>query len=64
MTIFVACSENRIDGDVLLSWQRYSPGQQLADPVDRPVSYDVKDMAKVAFWVHSVQFARPDQTVQ
>lgn len=41
-----------------------SPREQFADPVDRPVSYDAKHMAKVAFWIHAVQFARPDQTVQ
>jgi len=42
----------------------YAPGEQLADPVDRPVSYDAKHMAKVAFWIHAVELARPDQTVQ
>lgn len=35
-----------------------------ADPVYRPVSYNIKHMAKVAFWLHSVQFACPDQAVQ
>ena len=39
-------------------------GEQFADPVYRPVGYDVKDIAEVAFWLHSVQFARPDQAVQ
>lgn len=58
------CSENRIDGDVLFSRQCYAPGEQFADPVYRPVSNDVKDIAEVAFWLHSVQFTRPDQAVQ
>ncbi len=44
--------------------QCYAPRKQFADPVYRPVCYDVRDMAKVAFWLHSVQFARPDQAVQ
>lgn len=33
-------------------------------PIDPPVCYDVKHMTEVAFWIHAVQFARPDQTVQ
>ena len=57
-------NKNRIDGDVLFSRQCYAPGEQFADPVYRPVGYDVKDIAEVAFWLHSVQFARPDQAVQ
>ncbi len=28
------------------------------------VCYDAKHMAKVAFWIHVIQFARPDQAVQ
>ncbi len=59
-----AYSEGRIDGDVLFSWQCYAPRKQFADPVDRPVCYDAKHMAKVAFWIHVIQFARPDQAVQ
>ncbi len=49
---------------MLFSRQCYAPGEQFADPVYRPVGYDVKDIAEVAFWLHSVQFARPDQAVQ
>ncbi|AAN82027.1 Hypothetical protein c3579 [Escherichia coli CFT073] len=48
---------------MLFSRQCYAPGEQFADPVYRPVGYDVKDIAEVAFWLHSVQFARPDQAV-
>ncbi|OVD05493.1 hypothetical protein UQ14_21460, partial [Escherichia coli] len=49
---------------MLFSWQCYAPRKQFADPVDRPVCYDAKHMAKVAFWIHVIQFARPDQAVQ
>ncbi|ERD54025.1 hypothetical protein S1Q_1122 [Escherichia coli B17] len=49
---------------MLFSWQCYAPRKQFADPVDRPVFYDAKHMAKVAFWIHVIQFARPDQAVQ
>lgn len=49
---------------MLFSWQCYAPRKQFADTVDRPVSYDAKHMAKVVFWIHVVQFARPDQAVQ
>lgn len=50
--------------DVLFSWQCDAPGQLFADPVDRPVGDDVKHISEVAFWIHAVQFARPDQAVQ
>lgn len=49
---------------MLFNWQCYAPRKQFADTVDRPVSYDAKHMAKVVFWIHVVQFARPDQAVQ
>ncbi len=49
---------------MLFSRQCYAPGEQFADPVYRPVGYDVKGIAEVAFWLHSVHFARPDQAVQ
>lgn len=57
-------SNPHVDGDVLFSWQCYAPGEQFIHPIVRPVCYDVKHMTEVAFWIHAVQFARPDQTVQ
>ncbi|STU66089.1 ORF1 IS1 [Klebsiella pneumoniae subsp. ozaenae] len=39
-------------------------GSSSLTPVDRPVCYNAKHMAKVAFWSHVIQFARPDQAVQ
>ena len=60
----VSVQQNRIDGDVLFSRQCYAPGSSSPTRVYRPVGYDVKGIAEVAFWLHSVHFARPDQAVQ
>ena len=57
-------SENRIDERGLFSWQYDAPRQQLADPVYRPVSDNIKRMVKVALRFNNVQFARPNQAVQ
>ena len=47
-----------------MSHEMMQNGNSAAHQVYRPVGYDVKDIAEVAFWLHSVQFARPDQAVQ
>ncbi len=44
---------------MLFSWQCYAPRKQFADPVDRPVCYDAKHMAKVAFWITSFSLHVP-----
>lgn len=49
---------------MLFSWQSYTPWQQFADPVYRPVCEDVQGMVKVTFGIYSVQFACAEQAVQ
>ena len=49
-----ASSEDRIDGDVLFSWQCYAPGEQFIHPNDRPVFDDVKYMVKVALGIYAI----------
>ncbi len=59
----VSVQQNRIDGDVLFGERCYA-GSDSADPVYRPVGYDVRGIAEVALAPAPVHFARPDQAVQ
>ncbi|EOZ7588197.1 hypothetical protein ABFP38_003576 [Enterobacter hormaechei] len=38
--------------------------QELAESIDRPVGFAVRNIAEIAFWIHAVPFARPIQAVQ
>lgn len=45
---------NRIEEDVLFSWQCDGPWQQFTDSVYRPVGDDVKYMVKVALGIYAI----------